>query len=121
MGADGRSRAYVNGQVVPLQALRELAEFLIEIHGQQEFQHLVSRAAQRELLDELLSTPAFRSSVKEAFERFSTSRRELEALKSAAENRDARLDLLRYQLRELKAEVSTAAQIEDLFADQKRV
>ena len=46
----------MNGQVVPLQALRELAEFLIEIHGQQEFQHLVSRAAQRDLLDERLST-----------------------------------------------------------------
>ena len=121
IGADGRSRAYVNGQVVPLQALRELAEFLIEIHGQQEFQHLVSRAAQRELLDERLSTPALKNSVAEAFERYSTSRRQFEALKTAAENRDARLDLLRYQLRELKAEVSTAAQIEELFADQKRV
>src|SRR5580693_8897173 len=92
IGADGRSRAYVNGQVVPLQALRELAEFLIEIHGQQEFQHLVGRAAQRELLDERLSTPALRSSVAEAFERYSVSRREFEALKNAAENRDARLD-----------------------------
>jgi DNA repair protein RecN (Recombination protein N) len=121
IGADGRSRAYVNGQVVPLQALRELAEFLIEIHGQQEFQHLVSRAAQRELLDERLSTPALKKSVTEAFERYSAGRRELEALKTAAENRDARLDLLRYQLRELKAEVGTAAQIEELFADQKRV
>jgi DNA repair protein RecN (Recombination protein N) len=121
IGADGRSRAYVNGQVVPLQALRELAEFLIEIHGQQEFQHLVSRAAQRELLDERLSTPALKNSVAEAFERYSASRRELEALKTAAENRDVRLDLLRYQLRELKAEVGTAAQIEELFADQKRV
>src|SRR5271167_2991091 len=45
IGADGRSRAYVNAQTVPLQALRELAEFLIEIHGQQEFKHLVNRAA----------------------------------------------------------------------------
>src|SRR5271165_4794329 len=61
MGADGRSRAYVNGQVVPIQALRELAELLIEIHGQQEFQHLVSRGAQRELLDERLSDPAVKS------------------------------------------------------------
>jgi DNA repair protein RecN (Recombination protein N) len=121
IGADGRSRAYVNGQVVPLQALRELAEFLIEIHGQQEFQHLVSRAAQRELLDERLSTPALKTGIAELFERYSSSRREFEALKAAAENRDARLDLLRYQLRELKAEVSTAAQIEELFADQKRV
>jgi DNA repair protein RecN (Recombination protein N) len=121
IGADGRSRAYMNGQVLPLQALRELAEFLIEIHGQQEFQRLVSRAAQRDLLDERLSTPALKSAVAEAFERFSASRREFEALQSAAENRDARLDLLRYQLRELKAEVSTADKIEELFADQKRV
>ncbi|HEY2464455.1 MAG TPA: DNA repair protein RecN [Steroidobacteraceae bacterium] len=121
IGADGRSRAYVNGQVVPLQALRELAEFLIEIHGQQEFQHLVSRAAQRDLLDERLGAPALKSSVAELFERFSVSRREFEALKSAAQDRDARLDLLRYQLQELKAEVSTAAEIEELFADQKRV
>jgi DNA repair protein RecN (Recombination protein N) len=121
IGADGRSRAYVNGQVVPLQALRELAQFLIEIHGQQEFQHLVSRAAQRDLLDERLSAPALKGGVAELFARYSAGRRELEALKTAAENRDARLDLLRYQLRELKAEVSTAAQIEELFADQKRV
>jgi DNA repair protein RecN (Recombination protein N) len=121
VGADGRSRAYVNGQVVPLQALRELAEFLIEIHGQQEFQHLVSRGAQRELLDERLSAPALKSSVAELFDRYNACRRDFESLKSAAENRDARLDLLRYQLRELKSDVSTVSDIEELFADQKRV
>ena len=33
IGADGRSRAYVNGQVVPIQALRELAEFFLEINA----------------------------------------------------------------------------------------
>jgi DNA repair protein RecN (Recombination protein N) len=121
IGADGRSRAYVNGQVVPLQALRELAEHLIEIHGQQEFQHLISRAAQRELLDERLSEPALKSAVAQLFARYSSCRREFEALKGAAENRDARLELLRYQLRELKAEVSTSSEIEELFADVKRV
>jgi DNA repair protein RecN (Recombination protein N) len=94
---------------------------LIEIHGQQEFQHLVSRAAQRELLDERLSEPLLKSNVSGLFERYSACRRDFEALKSAAENRDARLELLRYQLRELTAEVSTVAAIEELFADQKRV
>src|SRR6202140_2536063 len=57
IGPDGRSRAYVNGQLVPLQALRELAEFLIEIHGQQEFQRLVNRGAQGGMLDEHLADP----------------------------------------------------------------
>jgi DNA repair protein RecN (Recombination protein N) len=121
MGADGRSRAYVNGQLVSVQALRELAEFLIEIHGQQEFQHLVSRGAQRELLDERLSDPAVKSTVADLYGRLHACRREFEALKSAAEDRDARLELLRYQLRELNAEVRTAAAIEELFADQKRI
>src|SRR5271168_4165556 len=95
MGADGRSRAYVNGQMVPLQALRELAEFLIEIHGQQEFQNLVSRGFMRELLDERLDTPTMKSGVADLYQRYSAIRREFESLKAAAENRDARLDLLR--------------------------
>src|ERR1700690_1482030 len=79
VGADGRSRAYVNGQVMPLQALRELAELLIEIHGQQEFQPLVSRGAQRELLDERLGAPALKTTVTELFSRHHACRSEFEA------------------------------------------
>lgn len=121
IGADGRSRAYVNGQMVPIQALRELAEFLIEIHGQQEFQHLVNRAAQREMLDEHLADASLLGAVSGLYERYRNCRRDYEALKSAAANRDSRLDLLRYQLEELKAEVTSVAGIEELFADRKRV
>jgi DNA repair protein RecN (Recombination protein N) len=121
IGADGRSRAYVNGQVVPLQALRELTEFLIEIHGQQEFQRLVNRGAQREVLDQHLADLRVLAEVGELFERHRDCRRDFESLKTAAQNRDSRVDLLRYQLAELKAEVTTVAAIEELFADQKRV
>jgi DNA repair protein RecN (Recombination protein N) len=121
IGADGRSRAYANGQVVPLQALRELSELLMEVHGQQEFQRLVSRAAQRELLDERLPDAAAKHAVANSFERLKTCRREFETLQAAAQNRDARLDLLRFQVSELKAEVTTVSAIEELFADQKRV
>jgi DNA repair protein RecN (Recombination protein N) len=121
IGADGRSRAYVNGQVVPIQGLRELAEFLIEIHGQQEFQRLVNRGVQREMLDQHLADPAPLGAVAELYERYRIRRRDFEALKSAAENRDSRLDVLRYQLAELKAEVTTVAAIEELFVDVKRV
>jgi DNA repair protein RecN (Recombination protein N) len=121
IGADGRSRAYVNGQLVSIQALRELAEFLIEIHGQQEFQHLVNRGTQRGMLDEHLPDPSLLGVAAEVYERYRICRRDHESLKSAAENRDARLDLLRYQLVELRAEVTTAAAIEELFADRKRV
>ena len=51
VGADGRSRAYLNGQAVAVQLLREAGSILIDIHGQHEFQSLTRSAAQRELLD----------------------------------------------------------------------
>ena len=51
VGADGRSRAYLNGQSVPVQLLREAGNILIDIHGQHEFQSLTRSPAQRALLD----------------------------------------------------------------------
>jgi len=46
--ADGRSRAYLNGQSVTVQQLREAGNILLDIHGQHEFQTLTRGAGQRE-------------------------------------------------------------------------
>jgi DNA repair protein RecN (Recombination protein N) len=121
IGADGRSRAFVNGQVVPIQALRELGEMLIEIHGQQEFQHLVKRSAQRDLLDEHMSAPGLVRAVADVHGRYRACRREFESLQAAAANRDAGLDLLRYQQNELNTELAGLASIEELFVERKRI
>ena len=121
IGIDGRSRAYVNGQLMPLQQLREFADLLLEIHGQQEFQHLVRRGAQREMLDERLADAQLLDAVAGLSAAVRGCRRDYEALKTAADDRDARLDLLRYQLAELKAEVTTAAAIDELFVERKRL
>ncbi len=121
IGADGRSRAYVNGQVTPLQALREMADQIIDIHGQQEFQHLVERRSQRDLLDQHVADATLFGTVRSLHERYKTARAQYDALLGAVTDREARLDLLRYQHRELAAEVTTAADIEALFLDQKRI
>jgi DNA repair protein RecN (Recombination protein N) len=120
IGSDGRSRAYVNGQLVPIQSLRDLAPLLIEIHGQQEYQHLVKRGAQRELLDARVPA-ADVETVAAAYGAYRACFEEHETRRAAAENRESRLDLLRYQLSELQGEVTTVAEIEALFADQKRI
>ena len=52
VGADGRSRAYINGRPAPLQSLRELGDLLVDIHGQHEHQSLLKASAQRRILDE---------------------------------------------------------------------
>ena len=51
LGADGRSRAFVNDRPVSVSLLRQAGETLVEIHGQFESQKLLSPAAHRALLD----------------------------------------------------------------------
>lgn len=49
--AEGRSRAFINGSMVTLVQLRELGEYLVDIHGQHAHHALLKSNVQRELLD----------------------------------------------------------------------
>jgi DNA repair protein RecN (Recombination protein N) len=49
--AGGRSRAYINGSPATVQQLREVGEWLVDIHGQHAHQSLLRSEAQRTLLD----------------------------------------------------------------------
>ena len=49
--AQGRSRAWINGSPATVAQLREVADHLLDIHGQHAWQRLTRPAATRELLD----------------------------------------------------------------------
>ncbi|NEX94622.1 AAA family ATPase, partial [Caulobacter sp. 17J65-9] len=51
LGADGRSRAFVNDQAVSVGVLKELGEALLEVHGQHETVGLLDARTHRSLLD----------------------------------------------------------------------
>src|ERR1700744_616314 len=49
--ADGRTRAFVNDQPVSLQAMRAIAQTIVEIHGQHDERALADAASHRALVD----------------------------------------------------------------------
>ena len=51
VGADGRSKAFINGSPAPLASLRALGALLIDVHGQHEHHALLEREHQLALLD----------------------------------------------------------------------
>jgi DNA repair protein RecN (Recombination protein N) len=51
LGADGRSRAFINDQPVSIGLLRRVGESLVEIHGQFDSQGLLDPASHRAALD----------------------------------------------------------------------
>jgi DNA repair protein RecN (Recombination protein N) len=103
VAADGRSRAWLNGQSVPLQVLRAVAEQLIDIHGQHEFQSLTRAPAQRALVDSYGQLEPLATQVRAAHSVWLALLNRSIAIEAAASDRHARLDLLRYQVQELDA------------------
>jgi len=103
VSTDGRSRAYLNGQSVAIQQLREVGNILIDIHGQHEYQSLMRSSAQRELLDGYGKHEALVGQVGIAHRVWLGLLNRTVELEGKARDRDARLELLRYQVSELTA------------------
>lgn len=118
--ADGKSRGYLNGQQVPLQVLREVGSLLIDIHGQHEFQSLTRPAAQREQLDDFAAHQALVAEVAAAHREAQQAREKLDTLTASASDREARLDMLRYQVGEIETLALGADELPALLAEQAR-
>ncbi len=121
LSADGRSRAWLNGQAVPAQLLREAGNLLIDIHGQHEFQSLTRSACQRELLDEYGRLEPLLAEVGAAYRQWQERRSRSLELESAARDREARLELLRYQVGELEALMLQPGEVERLSEERSRL
>lgn len=103
INADGRSRAFINGNAVPVQQLKTLGEMLIDIHGQHFHQSLGRRPVQRDLLDYYGGLLDLRTRTGAAFAQWKGLLDRLEALQSADADRASRVDLLTFQLQEIES------------------
>jgi DNA repair protein RecN (Recombination protein N) len=118
---DGRSRAYLNGQSVTVQQLREAGNILLDIHGQHEFQTLTRSAGQRELLDAYGRHEGAVGEVGIAHRVWLKLLNAALELEAKARDRDARLALLRYQAQELAALGLTAGEFASLSEEATRM
>jgi len=119
--SDGRSRAYLNGQSVAVQQLREVVGALLDVHGQHEFQSLVRGASQREVLDRYGRLESLAEQVQIAHATWlALLNRQLE-IETRLRDRDARLELLRFQNGELAALDLKAGEAAELASEAARL
>jgi len=121
ISAEGRSRAFINGNAVTMQQLKSLGELLLDIHGQHFHQSLGRRPVQRDLLDHFGELLQQRKAVEDAFELWHGLQLRLDDLLNADSDRASRLDLLEFQLRELDALDLREGEIDELLSERQKL
>ncbi|MEC9084557.1 MAG: AAA family ATPase, partial [Pseudomonadota bacterium] len=98
---DGRSKAFINGQPCPLSQLKELGGLLMDIHSQHQHQSLLHKETHRKLLDEFAGAETLADETRAAWKAWHQTHQKLQQRQQNADETEARLQLLRYQVEEL--------------------
>ena len=102
LSRQGRSRCFLNGQIITLGMLEEIGNYLVDVHGQHEHQALLRAGVARDLLDEFGALMGLRKRVEESYERFREKVRELEELRASEKEREQQIDLYQFQIEEIR-------------------
>ena len=109
----GKNRVFVNNQLVTQSFLKRIGAFLVDIHGQGEQASLFDPATHLELLDAFASVQDERGRCSQAYREWASTRKELEALRQDESNKLQLLDILRFQVEEIRrANLKTGEDVE---------
>lgn len=117
--ADGKSTARVNGTVVTLSLLRDIADNLINIHGQHDNQALLTPSKHMMFLDGFGKTEALLEEYKTLYKQMRSLKNELKALETDEREKMQRIDLLEYQIKEITSADLTEGEEEELIRQRE--
>jgi DNA repair protein RecN (Recombination protein N) len=100
--SQGRSRAYINGELATAGALKDLSRRLVELHGQFEHHTLLDPVTHLDVVDAAGALGRLTEPVATAFERWRAAREELARARKILAEREARQELIAFQLGELE-------------------
>ncbi len=121
VGADGRSRAWVNGSPTTIGVLGRLGNVLVDLHGQHETQSLLQPSAQRDILDAWASASAERVALAEAHAALAAVQTEEAELTSRRDEVRRRADWLRHVVQEIDQARLVPGEDDTLDAEARRL
>lgn len=100
----GKNICRINGTVIPLQTLKQISAQLLDIHGQHEHQLLLDSKNHLSYLDHYADDEVkdLLSQCEKLFDVWKAASQKLTRLRKSIAQREQRIDMLRFQLEELK-------------------
>lgn len=99
--ADGRSRAYAGGNLVPIAVLAEIGDELVDLHGQHEHQSLLKTERQLELLDAFGDTEEAAHCIADKVSALHALEHDITELDKDDRERARQMEFLRYEVNEI--------------------
>jgi DNA repair protein RecN (Recombination protein N) len=115
----GAGKAFVNGVLVPIRRLRELAPRLVDIYGQNDHVFLLHLENHLAFLDETLEDAAPVRETAQAAQDLRRLLQEKRELEGREKEREQRLDFIAYQLKEIEAAGLKPGEDEDLLRERE--
>ncbi|MEG1529530.1 MAG: DNA repair protein RecN [Clostridia bacterium] len=122
MTVENKNECRINGKLTTLSILKGLTELLVDIHGQHEHQSLLKPSNHIALLDNTDSGSVLKlkDEVKIAHENYCTLKAELEKF-GDSDSRMRRLDVLNFQIEEIKKAEIADGEEDELLEKRKRI
>lgn len=117
----GKTSCRVNGRVITIGMLRELASSLFDLHGQHEHQSLLDPARHIELLDKFCP-PEMSDAKARLMEELKKHREYIKSLQSIGGDtaeRETRIEVYQFQVDEIETAALTSGEEEQLLARRK--
>ena len=117
---EGKSVARINGMVVTLNILREISDRLINIHGQHDNQALLTPIRHITFLDAYADNEEYINRYKDILSKKREIEKKISSLEMDEQEKMQRIDLLEYQVKEIK-KASLEKDEEDDLREQRDI
>ena len=114
--ASGRTSVSLNGHPITIAMLRDVAEHLVDVHGQHDHQYLLKPGNQLDVLDHFAGLEPLRDRFRQAHAKLQDARRQLQELEANRTLRAQQLELYRFQADEIDNAELDPAEFEELKA-----
>ncbi len=121
INVNGKNMCKINGRMVTVNELKEFMSQFIEIHGQNDNQNLLETKMHLNYLDGFIGQNIIqkKQKYKEFYEQYNQIRQELKANFGDEQEKQRKLDLLQYQIREIEGAKLNIQEEEELEEKRK--
>ncbi|MDH4317321.1 MAG: DNA repair protein RecN [Desulfobulbaceae bacterium] len=117
----GKSRIYVNDRLITVKLAEELSENLVNIASQHDHQQLLATRRHLDFLDSFGELLPEREAYREVYNRWKKCESSLRELKEKELDKERRMELLTYQVREIREAEISVGEDEELIRERDRL